>query len=909
MPKVSDTPAAMKAFIFHGVDLEWGDEDTQAKADCPFCGKARKFYVNIKTGLWECKSASCPSVSDDGKPGGNPVQFLRRLYEISKAGDSNYKALAEDRTLLYPATIEKWGLVQSCITEEWLIPGHDIEGKLLQVYRYVDPGQGKKRLVWATPNYMGVEEEIRHQLFGVTYYDPNKQDVILVEGVWNCMTLWECLRKATRVEGEDILALTKDVTESLYANTNIIGVPGCSSFKDEWCGLFAGKNVYIMYDNDHPKKSKNGKEIPGAGYAGMKRVVKSLTSSKTPPKSTYVINWGDKGYNLDLKSGYDVRDHLSNSGKNKTIAERITALDSLLKLMIVPPDDWFGKPGVGTDADDEDEAPRIELLKCESWPILVNQWRKAMQWIEGLDRALSVILACILSTELLGDQLWVLVVSPPSCLHGDTPIYDPMNNTNYTVKQRCELGAPFHVYSRQGNRVIITKAKAPLKYEPAQMFELTFSSGKKMKVTGGHLLWDGVRYTSPFGIMSGLDYTLTYKLYTEENVIDKPLLHYYEDSIVSVSMDKVADYYDFHVPGTENYWAMGCFHHNTGKTSLCEALSANRNYVIAKSTIKGLFSGYQEDKTGDKDNSLAAKCKAKTLIIKDADPLLKANNREQILSELRDIYDRNTRTSYRNKSSRSYEDHSMTIVLCGTASLYEMDSADLGARFLNCTIVDKIDDELEDNILLRVAMRTDKLSRCLANGTVSSQHEPEYLKAMQLTGGYIEYLRTNAEKLANKVHIPPEHLNKCITLSKFVSYMRARPSTKQDEHAEKEFPARLTSQITRLARYLTAVMSRTQTDKEVMRRVRKVALDTSRGKTVEVMSHIYDAQKEGMTERSLTSLMSTNVKNLKDLLNFMCKIGALYVTTKKTGPNSSSVPRYRMTDRFLAIYKEVMYDM
>jgi len=56
-----------------------------------------------------------------------------------------------------------------------------------------------------------------------------------------------------------------------------------------------------------------------------------------------------------------------------------------------------------------------------------------------------------------------------------------------------------------------------------------------------------------------------------------------------------------------------------------------------------------------------------------------------------------------------------------------------------------------------------------------------------------------------------------LSLGKFVSYMRARPSDRQDELAEREFAARLVSQFARLAAFLCVVMNRTSVDDEVMR--------------------------------------------------------------------------------------------
>ncbi len=137
-----------------------------------------------------------------------------------------------------------------------------------------------------------------------------------------------------------------------------------------------------------------------------------------------------------------------------------------------------------------------------------------------------------------------------------------------------------------------------------------------------------------------------------------------------------------------------------GKSTLCEALSTNTVYIIAKSTIRGFHSGWKSD--SGEDTSLIAQASGKTLITKDGDTLIQAPNIGQILAEGRDIYDTTSRSHYRNDQGKDYIGQRMTWILCGTASLRCIDQSELGERFLDCVIMDSIDDELEDEILWRV---------------------------------------------------------------------------------------------------------------------------------------------------------------------------------------------------------------
>ena len=224
---------------------------------------------------------------------------------------------------------------------------------------------------------------------------------------------------------------------------------------------------------------------------------------------------------------------------------KLERLELLLDRLVEIPEDWVKEEGSNNSGGD------VQCLDCTSYEDMIDAWGKALKWTDGLDCALSVMLASITSTLSVGDPLWVKIISPPS----------------------------------------------------------------------------------------------------------------------------------------------------GGKSVLCEALSVNRYHVIAKSTLRGFHSGFGD---GQEDHSLISKVNGKTLVMKDGDTLLQSPNLSQILSEGRDLYDGASRTSYRNKASKDYTGLRMTWILCGTSSLRSIDSSELGERFLDCVIMDGIDEELEEEILDRV---------------------------------------------------------------------------------------------------------------------------------------------------------------------------------------------------------------
>lgn len=333
-----------------------------------------------------------------------------------------------------------------------------------------------------------------------------------------------------------------------------------------------------------------------------------------------------------------------------------------------------------------------------------------------------------------------------------------------------------------------------------------------------------------------------------------------------------------------------------GKSTLCEALSTARRYVEAKSTIRGFHSGFGEE---GEDNSLLSRVRDKTLVIKDGDTLLQSPNLGQILSEARDIYDRVSRTHYRNRNSRSYEGVNLTMILCGTSSLRSIDQSELGERFLDCVIMDRIDEDLEDEILWRKINRVQDEIRLEATGDNPTAASPDMLQAMGLTGGYVNLLRETAvQRFAELEDLDDVAKKRLKSLGKFVAIMRARPSLKQEEVAEREFAARLVSQLARMAMCLAVVTNRPRVDGYVLERVSRIAFDTARGVTMALASRLREA---GSAAGPLALRTGQKDETTRKLLRFLGKIDVVETYKVK---DSGSV-HWRLTGRFAQLWDDV----
>jgi len=753
--KLTEQPEALKPYLFHGVDLNWRDGDRDATGPCPICG-SEKFNVKLANGFFDCwKCQTIPpgkSVDKEtgrAKSGGNASSFLRMIHAeyATTTTMADYTELAEDRSIAYAKTLEAWGVVKSRATSDWLVPGYNVKGQLTQLYQYMKTQKGMRLL--PTPG-------LGHQLHGMNLWNKKAEEVFVCEGIWDAIALWEVFGKCKWV-GEE-LKPTANIKESLLSSANVVAIPGIKVFLKSWPKLFRGKDIYLMFDSDYPTTVEaTGKELVPDGYAGAIRISGILSSGSIQPKSIEYLDWGVKGYDPDLPDGYDVRDTLA-ATPERGLRGRIEALDGLLGKLGPLPGETARKASMGS-SEGSNSGGSMTLQECHSYQDLQTAWKKALKWTDGLDRALSAMLACIISTNTLGDQIWLKVLSPAA----------------------------------------------------------------------------------------------------------------------------------------------------SGKSTLCEALSTAREYVYPKDTFTGLSSGYQTDDSGSENLSLVEKIKNKTLIINDGDTLLKLPNLEQILSQLRAFYGRNLRTSFKNKMSTNHEGISTTIILCGTSSLRKLDASELGARFLDVVIMESIDRDLEREIAWRKVNQAFRSVKTEADGKPETLQEPEMTAVMQLTGGYVEYLRENALELLGQVEIPNQAKQTCMDLGEFVALMRARPSIHHRESNEREVSARLVSQLARLAVCTAAVLNRSLVDGETMRRVRQVALDTARGHTMGIAKILYDSGNDGIEAATLVSMVDEVKYETHALLRFLKKIGV----ANTYHPESKYVRKkvcWRLTKSAYNLWGEVIGD-
>lgn len=359
----SNEPEKLRPYLIHGVDLSYSDHSKEAVGECPFCNRIKKFSVNIETGKFRCFVCG---------EQGNISEFIKALYSESlhATTENDYKTLAKRRNFKNHETVQKWGAVKSIINDSWLVPGFNADRELKTLYIW-----GNK--LFPTPT-------LGHYIQGM-WLEDNSEKVYVTEGFWD------------------------GVAWSELVDDTVVSLPGSSVFFADWLKVFEGKDVYILLDNDHPKKSSaTGKMVPPAGYEGSKRITGCLGKI---PKSINYLKWGEEGYDKSIPTKTDIGDYLAGKHLNKKVS-RSKLLQELIKKISPVDTEWIES---GSIALASKETGDIVPIPCSSWTQLIDSWQfEGFQWIEELDIGLSVMLACSTSTQTVDDQLWVKVISPPS---------------------------------------------------------------------------------------------------------------------------------------------------------------------------------------------------------------------------------------------------------------------------------------------------------------------------------------------------------------------------------------------------------------------------------------------------------------------------------------------------------------
>lgn len=344
----------------------------------------------------------------------------------------------------------------------------------------------------------------------------------------------------------------------------------------------------------------------------------------------------------------------------------------------------------------------------------------------------------------------------------------------------------------------------------------------------------------------------------------------------------------------------------SAKSTLCAALEANKQYVHTISKLTGFHSGAN---FGGASNSLLDKIKNMTNIVNEGDMIVSSPNKDTILSELRDLWGGKFTATYRNGQCYAEEGIRATFILAGTSTLRKLNKSSAGDRFIDVIIHElKIkggEDEGERELLKTVARLAVERTKSESHETTSSQDTLEKVAALQKTVGFVKYLRESSPQRLGKVEVSKTILDNCINLAQLVAYLRARPdiAAKEGEGVEKELATRLTEQFIRLAICLSLVMD-TEIDKEVMRRVAKVAKDTCKGASLDICEALLEKELDIKGLEARTQYQPPTLRHFKDVL---LGLGCIRADNNRalSGATRRATGVYRLTPQMTGLLKNL----
>ena len=348
----------------------------------------------------------------------------------------------------------------------------------------------------------------------------------------------------------------------------------------------------------------------------------------------------------------------------------------------------------------------------------------------------------------------------------------------------------------------------------------------------------------------------------------------------------------------------------SAKTRLCDAMLVSRQCVLIEHlNSTGFHSGWK-DESGE-DFALLSRVNHKTMVTPEGDTLVSSPYFGVVMSQMRRIFDGSSAHQYGNrKEAKSYEGLRTPWIIAGTPYLMDHDQSRQGDRFLR-VIVDPPDEEGRQEILRRAGF---SMFEAVGKGVNGSVINSQMLSAYQRTAGYVDFLRSNADRLLGGVVNRTDGewlISRCSRLAEFTAFLIARPAAEKTPKAEKndtvELPSRLVKQFVRLSVCLAAVLNRPSVDEASMSVARKVSLDTAKGRTMSLARLLAspEAVREGMSTPKLAGLTGRTDAEERHLLMFLNRINVVKRFEHRINSVSKQF-RWRLTDRMLDLWRSVV---
>lgn len=345
----------------------------------------------------------------------------------------------------------------------------------------------------------------------------------------------------------------------------------------------------------------------------------------------------------------------------------------------------------------------------------------------------------------------------------------------------------------------------------------------------------------------------------------------------------MASIWSIKLNGMEQLWLKIIGVPGSGKTRIAKALSAS-DQVVSKSSFTGLFSGWKETPGDNEDHGLIPIISGKTLIVKDADALLRQPDVERIFSEMRDFYDKDSSVHFRSNIQRDYRNIKSTFIICGTQQLRSADHSFLGERFMSVELNVTEDDKrlIDQKVLDRnIAVATGKID------------DPEIAIMADMKGWINHLMRMDLDSEIDK------NLQQIIVeLASLTALMRTTVSRDRRRRittpAVPEMPGRIIGQAIVAAFALCVVYGINKADSQVYKTICKMIRDTINPRSDRYKICKILIENPNITAGELALACQLNQRSIDDEIDDMHELGIIQLKKIVTSnPDGNNKWRYK----------------
>ena len=347
------------------------------------------------------------------------------------------------------------------------------------------------------------------------------------------------------------------------------------------------------------------------------------------------------------------------------------------------------------------------------------------------------------------------------------------------------------------------------------------------------------------------------------------------------------------------------------KSTILNLVTAAYDKVFSLTEFKGFYSG---STVGGKDNSLLPQLQDKLFVIHDFTPIIQGRPEVQneVCGQFRVIYEGTGEAFYKNGESRSYSNIRFACITGVTHVIYAFRRTDMGERFL---IFDINSEWTEDGLNRKIEAELEAEGNAFDSifSTISSglsekegpkldQLDEQRRLCWGLLNNLMEYIEDEAhglKALARAFSADREFKSEIDALAVWMEHARCNLPAKNEGYVRitPAEPHRSIKQLAKTAMCIAIVLKADNVVEEVKRLTKKLAFDTAKSFSLEIMNYLAIYPKTAKV--ILASKMNLSGTWVSHICDHLVSLGVIRTCFKS---NNAGVGRdtlcYELTDKF-----------